>query len=503
MKSCVYLVGAGPGDPGLITSKGLELVKEADVIVYDYLSNPYFLTLAKQKCKLINAGKRLGFKALSQDQINMQLIKLAKEGYEKIVRLKGGDPFLFGRGGEEAEELKKNKIKFEIVPGITSAIAVPAYAGIPVTHRDSTSTLAIVTGHEDPNKNKSSIDWSSLSKMRTIVFLMGTKNLKKNISSLIKNGMSPKTPIAAINWGTYSKQKTVVGNFDDIFFKIKKKNIKSPSIIIVGDVCKMKSKLDWFERKPLFGKNIIVTRARKNASTLSKKIIELGGNPIEIPTIEIKPKSSELIQSKITNINKYEWLVFTSVNGVEIFFKEFINLFQDIRKLGELKIAVIGSETGRAVKRLNLKVDLIPKVFTAEGLLESFKKLKINDSRIFIPRASRARDDLIIGLKQMGNKVKEVKIYDTVMPSNQDKKNVESKINGIDIHYTTFTSSSTVDNFFKYVNPKSFKLKTKTKFVSIGPITSKRLKAYGIKTDLICKKFTIDNMLNEIVKYNK
>ena len=212
MKPCVYLVGAGPGDPGLITVKALELIKDADAVVYDYLSNPFFLSQVSTNCKLINAGKRLGFKALTQKKINEKLIFLAKSGYKRIVRLKGGDPFLFGRGGEEAEELKKNRINFEIVPGITSAIAVPAYAGIPVTHRDITSTLSIVTGHEDPDKNESSIDWTSLSRMKSIIFLMGTKNLKKNLSNLISNGMPKKTNIAVINWGTYSKQKTVTGN---------------------------------------------------------------------------------------------------------------------------------------------------------------------------------------------------------------------------------------------------------------------------------------------------
>ena len=305
MKPCVYLVGAGPGDPDLISVKGLELVKEADVIVYDYLSNPYFLTLANNKCKLINAGKRLGYKALSQEKINKKLISLAKGKYKKIVRLKGGDPFLFGRGGEEAEELKKNNILFEIVPGITSAIAVPAYAGIPITHRDITSTLAIVTGHEDPEKKSSSIDWESLAKMKSIVFLMGTKNLKKNLNKLIKNGMSKKTDIAAINWGTYSKQKTVLGNLENIFEKIKSNSIKSPSIIIIGEICKLRAKLNWFENKPLFGKNIIVTRARKNASILSKKIASLGGNPIEIPTIEIKPRPSSYIQKRISFGNDF------------------------------------------------------------------------------------------------------------------------------------------------------------------------------------------------------
>tara|TARA_B100000579_G_scaffold244002_1_gene200246 strand:+ start:11380 stop:12894 length:1515 start_codon:yes stop_codon:yes gene_type:complete len=503
MKSCVYLVGAGPGDPDLITVKALELIKDADVIIYDYLSNPFFLSQAKRDCKIINAGKRLGFKALTQENINKKLVSLAKKGYKKIVRLKGGDPFLFGRGAEEAEELKKNKINFEIVPGITSAIAVPAYAGIPVTHRDMTSTLSIVTGHEDPEKNQSSIDWSSLAKMKSIVFLMGTKNLKKNLANLIANGMSAKTRIAAINWGTYSKQKTVTGNLINIHDEIKKNNIKSPSIIIIGDICRIRTKLNWFEKRPLFGKNIIVTRARKNSSTLSKKIMGLGGNPIEIPTIEIKPKASNFIKPNLKDVNTYEWLIFTSVNGVEIFFKEFLKIHKDIRKLSNLKIATIGSETARAVEKLNLKVDLIPKVFTAEGLLDSFKKLNINKSKIFIPRASKARDALIKGLRKTGNYIKEVKIYDTIMPSKQNKDDVLNKINEVNIDYITFTSSSTVDNFFKYITPKKIKLNKKTKFVTIGPITAKRLRTYGVKPDIVCKKFTIDNLLNEIVRNNK
>lgn len=501
MKSCVYLVGSGPGDPNLITVKGLKLIQDADVILYDYLSNPYFLTLAKKDCKLLNVGKRLGYKALSQDKINKKLISLTKKGYSKIVRLKGGDPFLFGRGGEEAEELKKNNISFEIVPGITSAISVPAYAGIPVTHRDLTSTLTIVTGHEDPEKNATSIDWLSLSKMKSLIFLMGTKNLKKNLSLLIKNGMSTKTPIAVINWGTYSRQRTVTGNLVNIHEKLEKENIKSPSIVAIGKICKMRNKLNWFEKKPLFGKNIIVTRARKNSSVLSEKIYEMGGNPIEIPTIEIKPKPSKLIAPHLKNIKDFEWLVFTSVNGVEIFFDEFIKIHQDIRRLGNFKIAVIGSETAKAIKKLNLRVDLVPSVFTAEGLIDSFKKIKINKSRILIPRASVARDVLINDLKKMGNKVKEIKIYDTVLPSKQTRDDVNSKIKNINIDFITFTSSSTVDNFFKYTTPKKVKFNPNTKFVAIGPITANRLKIYGIKANLICKKFTIKNLLNEIVKY--
>jgi len=503
MKSIVYIVGAGPGDPGLITVKGKELISEADAIVYDYLANNSFLGLTKKNCKIINAGKRLGFKTLSQNQINKTLVKLAKSGLKKIVRLKGGDPFLFGRGGEEAEELKRNKIRFEIVPGVTSATAVPAYAGIPVTHRALTSTLAIVTGHEDPEKNGSSIDWGGLSKMKSIVFLMGTKNLRKNLSNLISNGMSKKTNIAAIHWGTYPAQKTVVGDFEDIFDKIKVNQIKSPSIIIIGEICKLRTRLNWFEKKPLFGKNIVVTRSRKNASALSKEIMNLGGNAIEIPTIEIKPKPSGYVQTNLKSISDYEWLVFTSVNSVEIFFDEFVKQYKDIRKIGNLKIAAIGSETKKAINRLKLNVNLVPEQFSAEGLITAFKKNKVKQSRIFIPRAAMARDTLIKELRFMGNTVKELKIYDTVLPSKENKKEIQNSVYNQRVDYITFTSSSTVDNFFKYVSPVKIKRQKNIAYVCIGPITAKTLRKYKIRPTLICNKYTIDNLIKEIVKFNK
>lgn len=503
MKSTVYLVGAGPGDSGLITVKGKELISKADAIVYDYLANNALIKETKKDCKIIYAGKGLGFKAMSQNQINKKLINLAKSGLKTIVRLKGGDPFLFGRGGEEAEDLKKNKINFEIIPGVTSAIAVPAYAGIPVTHRNITSTLAIVTGHEDPEKNKTSIAWDGLAKMKSIVFLMGTKNLKKNLRNLIDNGMSRNTKIAAINWGTYSKQKTVVGTFEDIHEKIRSNKITSPSIIVIGEICKLRRTLNWFEKKPLFGKNIVVTRARKNASVLSQEIINLGGNAIEIPTIEIKSKPSRTIQNNIKDMKNYDWLIFTSVNGVEIFFDEFIKKFKDIRKLGDVKIAAIGSETSRAIKNLKINVDLVPKLFTAEGLIETFKKRKIKNTRILVPRAELARDTLIKELRISGNIVKELKIYDTVLPSKENKKVIQNRIYKNKIDYITFTSSSTVDNFFKYISPSQIKKQKNIAYVCIGPITAKTLRKYKIKPSLICKKYTIDNLLKEIVKFAK
>jgi len=499
MKTIVYLVGAGPGDPGLITQKALTLISNANAIVYDYLSNPTLLKNAKASCILVNAGKRLGFKAMSQDQINKKLVSLAKKGIGPVVRLKGGDPLLFGRGGEEAEYLEKNRIKFEIVPGVTSAIAVPAYAGIPITHRDITSTVSLVTGHEDPLKNKSSIDWPGLAKSKSIVFLMGTKNLRSNIENLIANGMSKKTPIAAIQWGTYARQKTVIGNLENINEKIKKGNIKSPSIIVIGEVCKLRSKINWFENKPLFGKKIVVTRARKDASNLVNKIFENGGEAIEIPTIEIKPLKTKSTLDTIKKINDYDWIIFTSVNGVSQFFKNFFSEFDDIRSLGNIKIAAIGSETARNINSYGLKVNLVPRKFIAEALVSEFKTRKISNQKILIPRAKGSREILVDELKSLGNKIKELKIYESIAPKSNIKRDINAQIIKNNIYGITFTSSSTVHNFFKYVSPNSLNKEKQIKFFCIGPITAQTLINYGFKATKIAKKFTIENLLKEII----
>ena len=499
MKTIVYLVGAGPGDPGLITQKALTLISNANAIVYDYLSNPTLLKNAKASCILVNAGKRLGFKAMSQDQINKKLVSLAKKDIGPVVRLKGGDPLLFGRGGEEAEYLEKNRIKFEIVPGVTSAIAVPAYAGIPITHRDITSTVSLVTGHEDPLKNKSSIDWPGLAKSKSIVFLMGTKNLKSNIENLIGNGMSKKTPIAAIQWGTYARQKTVIGNLETINEKIKKGNIKSPSIIVIGEVCKLRSKINWFESKPLFGKKIVVTRARKDASNLVNKIFENGGEAIEIPTIEIKPIKTKSTLDTIKKINDYDWIIFTSVNGVNEFFKNFFSEFDDIRSLGNIKIAAIGSETARNINSYGLKVNLVPRKFIAESLVSEFKTRKISNQKILIPRAKGSREILVDELKSLGNKIKELKIYESIAPKSNIKRDISAQIIKNNIYGITFTSSSTVHNFFKYISPNSLKKEKQIKFFCIGPITAQTLTNYGFKATKIAKKFTIENLLKEII----
>ena len=500
MKSTVYLVGAGPGDPGLITIKGQKLISIADAIVFDYLSNPLLMKNAKPSCIKVNAGKRLGFKTMTQDQINRKLVSLAKKNLKIIVRLKGGDPLLFGRGGEEAEYLKKNRIKFEIIPGITSAIAVPAYAGIPITHRDNTSSLTIVTGHEDPDKESSSIDWESLSKSKSIVFVMGTKNLKKNIQQLIKYGMSVKTKIAAIQWGTYPKQKTVTGNFKNIIDKIKINKIKSPSIIVIGEVCKYRNKLSWFEKKPLFGKKIVVTRARKNSSSLTERIFDNGGESIEIPTIEIKPIKNKKNNKIIKNTKNFDWIVFTSVNGVDQFMDRFLEEKKDIRELGKIKIAAIGSETARSISKRGLSVDLVPKKFVAESLIDEFKKRRINNTKILIPRAKGSRRILIDGLLKLKNDVKEIFVYESLIPKKNIKEEVKKNIINNNIYAITFTSSSTVDNFFKFIDPKVIKKERNIKYFCIGPITAKTLMSYGLKPFSIASKFTIENLLQDIIK---
>ncbi|MGI6226566.1 MAG: uroporphyrinogen-III C-methyltransferase, partial [Peptococcales bacterium] len=345
-KGKVFLIGAGPGDVKLITIKGLECIKVADVIVYDRLANPRLLTYKKSTARLIYVGKSPDRHTLTQDEINRVLVEEASKG-QIIARLKGGDPFVFGRGGEEAEVLLEAGIPFEIVPGITSAISVPAYAGIPVTHRDFTSTLTIITGHEDPTKDETNINWQRLGQdPGTLIFLMGVGNLEKIVGQLTAHGKPQNTPIALIRWGTRPEQEVVIGTLENIVEEVKKAGLKSPAIIIVGDVVKLREKLKWFENKPLFGKRVLVTRSREQASSLSEKIEELGGEAWEYPTIEIvEPLDNKPLEDALYNAHRYDWIIFTSVNAVKAFFRQLTNLKIDIRKLTNVKFCAIGPKT--------------------------------------------------------------------------------------------------------------------------------------------------------------
>ena len=499
-RSIVYLVGAGPGDPGLITIKGMACIKKADVIIYDHLVNTSLLKEAKNEADIIYVGKQGNKHTMEQEDINRLIVNKAKE--DKIVaRLKGGDPFVFGRGGEEAVFLKENNIPFEIVPGITAAVATPAYAGIPVTHRSCTSTFGLITGHEDPTKEQSEIDWEKISTgIGTLTFYMGVKNLPNIVEQLIKHGRSKDTPVAVIRWGTTPAQQTVTGTLSNIVEKAKK--IKPPAITIVGEVVKLRDQLNWYETKPLFGKTIIVTRSRDQASEFSEKLISLGANVLEFPTISItNPDNFDPLDKGIKRLESTDWIIFTSVNGVDSFFHRLFNLGGDIRDLKGVKICAIGPATAERIKEFRIRVDCQPPKYVAESVVEVFKKIDdLRGKRILMPRADIARSYLPEELQKLGADVMEVVAYKTVVASNGDAAILESLKDGV-VDIVTFTSSSTVRNFVKIVGEDNLAtFKEKVKFASIGPITTKTAEEMDIEVSIKADEYTIPGLTKAIVE---
>lgn len=505
-KGIVFLIGAGPGDPGLITVKGLECIRQADVIVYDRLASSQLLNQCRFDAECIFVGKKPDRHTLSQDEINKLLVEKSKQGLT-VARLKGGDPYVFGRGGEEAEELTRHGIAFEVIPGITSAIAVPAYAGIPVTHRDFTSSLSIITGNEDPEKASSSIDWSKIATgAGTLIFLMGMSNLPKITNKLIEHGRSPQTPVALIRWGTRPNQKTLVGNLENISSLAVEKNFKNPAIIIVGEVVKLRDKLNWFEKKPLFGKRILVTRSREQASVLSRSITSLGGEPVEFPTISItEPENFKPLNQAIDNISSYNWIIFTSVNGVRFFFNQLRKLNGDIRDLHGIKICAIGPQTGKALQSMALQVEYIPNEYRAEAIISGLQGKISSGDRVLLPRADLARDILPKSLSQLGAIVDEVTAYRTVMGSGNVPIIREMLFAG-EIELITFTSSSTVRNFVSMLGITDAELDTllgRVKIACIGPITAKTAGELGLTVDVEATEYTIDGLLKSILELYK
>lgn len=498
----VYLIGAGPGDPGLLTIKGKECLEKADVLVYDYLVNPSLLQLAKKEAEKIYVGKKNNPKRVSQEEINKILIEKAREG-KIIARVKGGDPFIFGRGGEEAEELSRHGIPFEIIPGVSSISAVPAYAGIPITHRNLTSSFAVITGHEYPEKEKSSIPWEALSKIETLVLLMGVRRLEGIIKKLIEHGKPPDTPIAVITWGTLPRQKTFTGTIGEIGLMLREESIKPPAVIVIGKVVNLRNIINWFETKPLFGKRILVTRAKKQAGLLSRLLSEEGADVIEFPTIEITPPESwSELDRAIEDLGNYDWIVFTSVNGVLFFFERLKALKRDIRDLKGIKIATIGEQTAKAVRELGIHVDIVPEDFRAEGIVESFKSINIEGKKILIPRAKEARETLPTELSKMGARVYIAQAYQTRIPQSLE---FAEKINTLllekKIDVITFTSPSTVRNFLSILGNDKIAL-LNSKIACIGPVTAEYLRGLGIEPHIICKKrYTIEELVKEIVSY--
>lgn len=443
-----YLVGAGPGDLGLVTLKAKECIETCDVLVYDALSSPELLRWAKAGCELVYVGKRAADHALSQDGINDLIVEKTLEG-KVVTRLKGGDPMIFGRGGEEAAELAEAGVKFEIVPGISSTIAGPAYAGIPVTHRDHCSQLTIFTGHEDPTKGKTSLDFDQLAKTPgTKVFVMGVSRLRGICEEFIKGGAAPETPIALTRWATTGKQRTVEGDLSNIADIVEKADFRSPAVAVIGDVVRERAKINWFETRPLFGKKIVVTRTREQAGELSRQLGKLGAEVIELPTIRIElPQDRRGFAQLVADCHTYDWLVFTSPNGAEKFFEAFFATYQDARSLGGCRIAAIGPSTAEVIRKNRFAVDLLPEKYVAEGLLEAFGKESVEHLKMLWVKAEETRDVIYDGLSAMGAIVDNCLAYRTV-PESDDPTGAVERLRTEGADMITFTSGSTVENFF-------------------------------------------------------
>lgn len=500
MNGKVFLVGAGPGDPGLITQKGIACIRQADVLIYDYLASAQLLAHASDTAETIYVGKKGGDHTLSQDGINALIVEKARQG-KIVTRLKGGDPFIFGRGGEEAEVLAAASIPFEIVPGVTAAVAAPAYAGIPLTHREYTPSVAFVTGHEDPTKARSGIDWPALAKgIGTLVFFMGVKNLPRIVGKLVENGRPPDTPVALVRWGTTSRQQTVTGTLRTIVDRVRAAGLKAPAIIVVGQVVRLRDSLRWFEDRPLLGKTIAVTRARHQASDLAARLTALGAECIQCPTIEIGPPEDwDAIDAAIAALDGYRWLVFTSVNGVRFFFQRLFAAGKDARALGHLKTAVIGPATQKALLAFGLNSDIVPTSYRAESVVAAFAQQDVRGCKILLPRAAEARPILPDELTRMGADVQEIAVYRTRI-ARESADTLTAHLAAGDIDMVTFTSSSTVKNFISLLPEEKVHdwLKPVT-VASIGPITTDTAESLGLSVDVTAATYTVAGLCTAIV----
>ena len=540
----VYLVGAGPGDPGLLTIKGLKCISRADVIVYDRLVHPAILTHARPDAELIYVGKASSAHTMSQDEINRLLVEKAREG-KNVVRLKGGDPFVFGRGGEEAEALAEQGIQFEVVPGVTSATAVPAYAGIPVTHRDFCSTLGIVTGHEaavnepgewekggegerenergievadspippfphssqplDPSL-QSKIQWDKIATgVDTLIFLMGVGNLPNIVAELVKNGRDASTPIALIRWGTRPEQEALVGTLADIVEKVRSAGFKPPAVAVVGEVVNLREKLRWFDSpqaNPLFGKKVLVTRSREQASALSELLREYGAEPIEFPVIKISPPESFAeLDVALSCIEKYDWLLFTSANGVQAVMDRLRKLGRDMRWLKGPRIGAIGPKTAEAVQCLGMKVDFVPSKFVSEAIADELPESP-SGKRILILRAKEAREALPEKLRERGAQVDVVAAYRTEIDPDSyrdDADRVKELLASGGIDIITFTSPSTVKGFVNLVGEGGLAARAgKVTVACIGPITAQAAEEHGLKPNVVADEHTIKGLIEAL-----
>ncbi len=499
----VYLIGAGPGDIGLLTLKGKSILEKADVVVYDALANAAMLNFARKDAELIYVGKRANKHAMPQDGINALIVEKAKEG-KMVARLKGGDPYIFGRGGEEAEELLAAGVPFEEVPGISSTIAGPAYAGIPLTHRSFASSVTLITGHEDPTKPDSVHNWQALAdSASTLVFVMGMKNLPNIAKNLMEAGLSADTPAALVHWGTTAHHRSLAATLGTLYEESQKQGFTNPSVIVVGKVVSLRDKLNWFEDKPLLGKGIVVTRAREQASGLAHSLAELGAHVIQFPTIEIYDlEDYSEVDAHLKDLQSYQWLVFTSVNGVKHFWKRLAVHGLDSRALYGKKIAAIGPATADILREKGIEPDFIPEKYVAEGVVEGMLKLGMQGQKILLPRAMEAREVLPDALREAGATVHVLPIYET-KPAGARKDEVLEELAAGRIHCITFGSSSTVDNFLALVDADTLRKHPSVQLAAIGPITAKTLTKHGLPCHIQPEDYTIPALVDTLVNFFK
>ncbi len=495
----VYLVGAGPGDAGLLTLRGAELLRRADVVIYDQLVNPELLRLTRPDCELIARGKR---QDVSQDQLNASMIAKAREG-KCVVRLKGGDPYIFGRGGEEAEALAAAKISFEVVPGVSSITAVPNYAGIPLTHRDHTSNFTVFTGHEGDGKDESALDFDQIARISgTKVIMMGVTHLPELTQALLKRGLAAETPVAIVQWGTMGRQKSIVGTLGTIEQLAAHEHITPPALTVIGDVVKLRPKLNWFEQRPLFGQRVVVTRSRTQAVELTARLAELGAEVVEIPCIKRGgPSQPQHLLDAMLELNAYDWLVFTSANGVTAFFEYFFRAFKDLRDIGGVRIAAVGPGTAAKLRELHLQVDLMPEEAIGEKIAREFEKFEtIENLKICLLRAEVANPDLPQALEELGAIVDDIPVYRTMAETDElTEVGVRLLAEGAD--WITFTSGSTVEHFHaRFDLPALLNKFPATRLASIGPETSKAIATLGLNPAVEAKQHTMEGLITAVLR---
>src|SRR5713226_3858142 len=487
----VYLVGAGPGDPDLITWKGRKLLAIADSVLYDHLANEHLLDLTPKNCERIYVGKKKAVHAFPQEEICAMMIERARRGL-MVVRLKGGDPFIFGRGGEEVEALADAGVLFEVVPGVTSPLGIAAYSGVPLTHREHTKVVTFVTGHD-----LEAIDWGKVGQSETLVIFMGIFAIRGIADAIMTNGRSGNTPAIAVRWGTRPDQETIAGTLATIADKIDEAHLKPPATVIIGEVAGLHQKLSWFEKLPLFGRKIVVTRAQDQAGELSERLRSLGAEPIELPVISIQPpQDSAPLDRAIAHLGDYHWLIFTSANGVRFFLEHLDRSTHDLRSL-KARICAIGPSTRRAIEDLHLKVDLMPSEYVAESLVAAFAAEQLKGKRILLPQAAVARDVIPAELSKLGAQVDVVEAYRNVIPDNAAARAHEIFSAGRKPDWITFTSSSTVDNTITVAGREAL---DGVLIACIGPATSNTVRKQGLTVDVEAKIYTLDGLIQALLE---